>query len=414
MAQVIGRLSDAKVRAAKPRDSLFKLADGGGLFLWIMPTGNRVWRFRYVLQGKEKSLSIGAFPDVGLADARKRASAARVRLSEGGDPAADKQDAKRAATAAAVAGEETFEFIAREWHHTRGTKWTPKHRAQVLTSLEQDIFPEFGARSIREITGSDVLGALRKVEDRGALEIAGRIRQRVEAVFTYAIASSRASTNPAASLSKAMTERPKVRSLAALPPAEVPELLRKIEDYQGEAQTTIALRLLAYTFVRTSELRGATWAEINFDAAEWRIPEERMKARRPHVVPLSRQALEQFRELRVLNPAGDLCFPSRGKPRQSISENTVLYAIYRMGYHSRMTGHGFRSVASTMLNEMGYRSDVIEAQLAHTDQNEVRAAYNRATYMVERRTMLQAWADHLDALRDGTAENVIPIRRTAA
>lgn len=403
MAKLTEKLTDKEIRNAAPRPGvkITKLADGGGLFLWVQQNGTRLWRFRFVRDGKEKSLALGAYPDVSLKEARERAARARARLSEGGDPSADKRDAKRAAL---LASETAFEPIAREWIKVRGRRsdgrpWTPAHKAAVVRTLEEDVFPHLGVRAIATIKAPEILGVLRRIENRGAHEVASRVRQRIEAIFTFAIATGRAEDNPAVGLQKALTP-PRKESLKALPTQEVPELMLRIEEYHGEEMTRLALKLLAYTFVRTNELRSAAWSEVDLEAARWVIPAERMKARREHVVPLSRQAIACFEQLQVLSGTDGLCFPSRNNERVAMSVNTVLYALYRLGYHGRHTGHGFRSVASTILNELGFRGDVIEAQLAHIERDATRAAYNRAAYMKERADMMQAWADHLDGLRE--------------
>jgi integrase len=273
-------------------------------------------------------------------------------------------------------------------------------------------FPAIGRRPIAGITASDLLPLIRKIEARGTLVTSHKVLRACRQVFAYAIASGRCERNPAADLRGALRSLPKPKHMAALSASELPTFLRKIEGYDGETQTKLALRLLALTFVRTSELRGATWEEVDLDKAEWTIPAERMKGKAPHHVPLSVQAVEAFRELQRMNGKWPWIFAGRA-PSKPMSKNTVLFAIYRLGYHSRMTGHGFRALASTLLNEMGYRPDVIERQLAHAEKNAVRAAYHRSQYLEERTAMMQAWADFLDAQK-GDAPNVVRFKRKHA
>jgi integrase len=267
----------------------------------------------------------------------------------------------------------------------------------VKRSLEADLYPDIGTRPIASLTAPELLAVLRKIESRGAHELRERVQQRASMIFRYAIATGRCERDPVADLHGAFTS-PTRHNYAALGQKDLPAFFAKLAEYDGEPTTKLAIRLLALTFVRTGELRGAQWAEFNLDAAEWRIPAERMKMRQEHVVPLSRQAVEVLSELQGLTGSGALLFPSRWKATRPISENTILYALYRMGYHSRATGHGFRSTASTILNELGFPGDVIERQLAHSSKNKVRAAYNKAQYLPERARMMQQWADLLDAL----------------
>jgi len=276
-------------------------------------------------------------------------------------------------------------------------KWTPGHAERVKRSLEADLYPDIGTRPIASLTAPELLAVLRKIESRGAHELRERVQQRASMIFRYAVATGRCERDPVSDLRGAFTS-PTRYNHAALSQKDLPEFFAKLVEYDGEPTTKLAIRLLALTFVRTGELRGAQWVEFNLDAAEWRIPAERMKMRPEHVVPLSRQAVEVLSELQGLTGSGALLFPSRSKATQPISENTILYALYRMGYHSRATGHGFRSTASTILNELGFPGDVIERQLAHSSKNKVRAAYNKAQYLPERARMMQQWADLLDAL----------------
>ena len=385
-------LTDIAVRNAKPTAEPYKLTDGGGMYLHVHPNGSRYWRMAYRIAGKQKVFAIGVYPAVTLAEARQIRDDAKKLVKQGIDPVAER---KRAARQDASDRANTFEMIAREWHQTKRAGWTAAHATKILGSLEADIFPTLGDRPLTAVTAPDLLEALRVIETRGALEVAGRVLQRCSAVFRYAIATGRGTYNPAADLRGAL-KTPEKRHYAALGHADLPDFVQKLTGYDGDLQTRLALRLLALTFVRTGELRAAQWPEFDLDGAEWRIPAERMKMREGHIVPLSRQAVDVLRQLHALNGDGLYVFPSRNGRGACISENTVLYALYRMGYHSRATGHGFRATASTILNEMGYPPDWIERQLAHAERNKVRAAYNRAQYLTERRTMMQVWADYLD------------------
>jgi integrase len=385
-------LSDAKARNAKPRPRPYKMSDGEGLFLVVMPSGSKYWRLRYFFRGKEKLLALGVYPEITLADARHRRAEARKVLAAGNDPGEAKKEAKRLAV---LKSENTFEAVAREWHETRKHMWVAKHAAQIMARLEADIFPKIGFRPIADVTAAELLAIARAIEGRGAGELAHRAVQYSGQVFTYALATQRVERNPAADLRGAL--RPvKKKHLAYLKADELPDFLKKLDVYDGALQTKLAMKFLLLTFVRTGELRGAEWPEINFEKKEWRIPAERMKMRDPHIVPLSRQAASVLRELQPLTGQWRYVFPNQDKPSGCMSENTILFGLYRMGYHSRATGHGFRSTASTILNEHGFAPDVIERQLAHSERNRVRAAYNHAQYLPERRKMMQWWADYLD------------------
>jgi integrase len=384
-------LSDPKVRNAKPRTKLYKIADGEGLFLVVMPTGSKYWRMRYYFAGKEKLLALGVYPDVSLADARERRADARKSLADGNDPGEVKKEAKRIAI---LKSANSFEAVAREWIEKRKHEWAATSNATALARLEQHILPKLGDRPVAEINPPEVLAMARVVEGKGNLETARRVMQMCGQIFSYAIATGRAERNPVPDLRGAL-KTPVAKHYSFLKANDLPQFLKNLEAYDGSLQTKLALRFLLLTFVRTMEVRGAKWSEIDWDKAEWRIPPERMKMRELHIVPLSNQANDTLRELETLTGNHQYLFPNQHKPESFMSENTMLYALYRMGYHSRTTGHGFRSTASTILNEHGFRADVIERQLAHTERNTVRAAYNHAQYLPERRKMMQWWADYL-------------------
>ena len=398
-------LTDATVRS-KPRERPYKIADGSGLYLLVSPDGARYWRMAYRFNGKQKTLALGVYPEVSLSLARKKHEAARKLLAAGIDPMQTKKETKRAQKLLAA---NTFEVVAREWHENQKEKWTDGYAANVLVRLEADIFPTIGSRPVAEIEPPELLDALRKVEKRGALEIARRLLQMVGQVFRYAIFTGRAKRDPSADLKGALRAPGRQEHHKSMPREDLPEFLRALSSYEGAAQTRLALRLVVLTFVRTTELRAARWDEINETTGEWRIPAERMKMRTPHIVPLSRQALEVLAELRPMSRKSEFVFPSPSA-EGCMSNNTMLFAMYRMGFHGRATVHGFRAVASTLLNEMGFNPDWIERQLAHDERNKVRAAYNHAQYLPERRRMMQNWADYLDQISAGNVISLAEVR----
>jgi integrase len=389
------KLTEIAIKNAKPGSSIRKLSDGNGLVLLVYPNGSKYWVYRYRYLGKEKTLSLGVYPEVRLAEARLKLADARRMLSDGQDPSEARKAVKRQAL---VSAENSFEAIAREWIAAKSSGWTPRYAQFIVQRMENDLFPQLGSRPIKDITAPDVLSVVRLIEGRGALDLANRALQYCGQVFMFGIATGRAVRNPAADLKGALKTHVK-RHFAHLKPIDLPEFLAKLEAYTGERQTALAVKLLMLTFVRTTELRGADWSEFDLEKAEWRIPAERMKMRRDHIVPLSRQAVAVLRELQYMNGKWKYVFPNPFKPIKHMSENAVLYALYRMGYHSRATGHGFRHTASTVLNESGlFHSDVIERQLAHVESNKVRGVYNHAEYLPERRKMMQWWADYLDKM----------------
>jgi integrase len=401
-------LTDTRIRNAKLRLTAYKLSDGGGMYLLVKPDGARYWRMDYRFAGKRRTLALGVYPTVTLSNARASRENARALLAKGTDPNAAKKVAKRTAK---HASENTFEAIAREWAANQRNRLAPRYYALLVSRLEADMFPQIGSRPIADVDAPELLEALRKVEKRGVIETARRLRQMCGQVFRYAIASGRAKYDPTADLRGALKSPGRPRGHKALPLHEVPNFLRALEVYDGDPRTLLALRLMIFTFARTTELRGAQWSEFEDpegDEALWRIPAERMKMKHEHLVPLAPQAVAVLRKLRALpnSEASTFLFPSPSRDRY-MSNNTMLYALYRMGYHGRATVHGFRAMASTALNEMGFRPDVIERQLAHQEQNAVRAAYNRAEYLSERRAMMKHWAGYLDSL-DG--KNVVAFK----
>lgn len=404
-------LTDPAVRNAKPTEKSYRLTDGGGMYLEIMPNGSKYWRMKYRFAGKEKRLALGVYPKMSLSDARKEREKAKDFLKGGKDPSAE-MSKKALKVANMTSAENSFESVAREWYGKRIHIWVPSHTADVKRRLEVNVFPELGRWPIAEIEAPDLLATVRKIEERGSYDLAHRVLSVCGQVFRYGIATGRCKRDISADLRGALTPHKK-KHQAAVKPEELPELMRAIIGYDqmGDRQTCLALQLLAYTFVRTNELIGAEWAEFDIDAALWIIPAGRMKMKTEHVVPLSAQPLAILEELKAIGGGSRFIFPGRNRDKP-ISNNTLLFALYRLGYKGKMTGHGFRAVASTALNEMGFRPDVIERQLAHCERNEVRGAYNRAEYIKERRAMMQSWSDYLAAVAAGA--KVIPFKGVAA
>lgn len=398
-------LTDTAIRNAKPGAKPIKLFDEGGLFLLISPTGGKWWRFKYRYAGKENSLSLGTYPAVPLRAARKKRDDAREQLAAGTDPAALRKITKAVGNHGDA---NSFEPVAREWFAKFSPGWVASHSDKILRRLERDVFPWIGTRPAREVTAPELLAVLRRIENRGALETAHRALQNCGQVFRYAVATGRAERDPSADLRGALPPVKGKHHASITDPKAIGELLRAINGYQGSLVTKCALRLAPLVFVRPGELRKAEWAEFNLDAAEWRIPAARMKMREQHIVPLSRQAVEILRELHALTGSGTYVFPGVRSKRRPMSENTVNAALRRLGYaNDEMTGHGFRSMASTLLNEQGWHRDAIERQLAHAERNAVRAAYNYAEHLPERRRMMQHWTDYLEQLAAGAS--IVPI-----
>ena len=415
-------LTDTQVRTAKPAERAYKLADSGGLFLLVQPNGTKLWRMKYRVAGKEKLLSFGAYPGVGIAAARDKRNAAKVQLSEGTDPMKAKDDAK-------PAGGNTFFEVAERWHMNRKSSLNPAHADRIWSRMERDVFPELGQKPIDEITPPDVLEMIRKIEARDALDISRRAKQGVGQVFQFAIACGLTSNDPTAHLRGALKPRPRVQHMSRVPLSELPSLLEKLRAYREEgdrrsAITRDALLFALLTWVRTKELRFAVKSEFEGLGGKeplWRIPASRMKMGREHLVPLSAQAA-QIVQRRFSEATGDFVFPG-GHPDKPLSENTMIYGLYRLGYHTRQTVHGFRGLASTWANEQlvefgkppmwirRYHEDWVELQLAHSEKNEVRSAYNAAEYLAPRRRMMQDWADFLDG---GKVVDIKKGRRRAA
>lgn len=399
----------ACANATSEDKAIRKLHDGGGLYLWVYDDGRKYWRLRYWIDGKEKSLSLGVYPEISLKEARERRDDNRRLMNDLIDPSAERKAKK---VRRKIAAANSFEAVAREWYGKQLHTWVTHHADDVRRRLESNTFPYIGARPIAEVEAPELLEMVRKIEKRGAYDLAHRLLQVCGQVFRYGIATGRCKRDVAADLRGALTPHVK-KHQAAVRPEELPDLLRAIDTYadQGDRQTMFALQLLAMTFVRTNELIGAEWQEINLDVKLWIIPAGRMKMRTEHVVPLASQAVATLKELKAMAGNSRFVFPGRNRDKP-ISNNTMLFALYRLGYKGKMTGHGFRAVASTILNEQGWRSDVIERQLAHCERDEVRGAYNRAEYLPERVKMMQKWANYLDALKAGA--KVIPLYNQSA
>ncbi|HHQ6617143.1 TPA: tyrosine-type recombinase/integrase [Serratia fonticola] len=391
-------LTDAKVRALKPRDKPYRLGDAGGLYVEVATNGSRYWRMKYRVAGKEKRLAFGVYPDVSLADAREKRDAAKKLLAAGGDPSETKKAEKLAQK---LNLENTFEAIAREWHQTKADRWSLRYRDEIIDTFEKDIFPYIGKRPIADLKPMELLEALRKMEKRGALEKMRKVRQRCGEVFRFAIITGRANYNPAPDLASALAT-PKKEHFPFLTAQELPYFLKDLSGYTGSVITKTATKIIMLTGVRTQELRFARWQDIDFDKGLWNIPVEVMKMKRPHVVPLSTQVVELFSSLKPITGGYPLVFIGRNDQRKPISKESINQVIELLGYKGRLTGHGFRHTMSTILHEQGYNSAWIETQLAHVDKNSIRGTYNHAKYLDGRREMLQWYADYMDNLeRDG-------------
>jgi integrase len=399
-------LTPTHLKNAKPKDRQYKLFDGNGLFILVHPNGSKYFRLRYRIHSKEKVMALGVFPEVTLAEARLKAEEARKLVKEGLDPVATRQQAhqerQQEVQAEQAKQAHSFEKVAREWWLKEQDRCTSKHAREAIRSLENHAFPQIGHFPIQDVTIKQVKALLLELQDSGRIETAHRIHQRIRSVFQYAVIHEISDRNPAADLHGILKPK-QAKPMRSMPLKELPDYLRKIDETDSlHYVTRVALKLIIMLFVRTTELIEAKWEEFDLQNALWRIPEERMKMRVEHLVPLPRQALELLTALHQVTGSYEYVFPGDRKPTQPMSNNTLLYGgIYRMGYRSRATIHGFRAVASTILNESGkWNKDAIERQMAHSEGNKVRAAYNRADYLKERKDMMQWFADHLDQLRD--------------
>lgn len=398
-------LTDTACRNAKPVERPRKLADEKGLYLLVNQAG-KYWRMDYRHAGKRKTMALGVYPEVSLSAAREARDAARKLVAAGVDPMAERKAAKLTRR---IAAENSFEAVARDWWKRWRTTCSDRHADYVLRRLEADLFPILGSVPVNDLTAPTLLAAVRRIEERGAIDIAKRALQTAGQIMRYAVAHGLAERNPAADVKPSDALRPrKKRNYARIDEKGLPELLRAIEAYVGGEHTRLALQLMTLTFVRTSELIGARWSEFDLDARMWRIPAARMKMKAEHLVPLSDQALAVVAKLGEIRFGRDLLFPGERDHAKPMSNNTILFALYRMGYRGRMTGHGFRGVASTILHEQGWPHEHIELQLAHQERDEVSAAYNHALYLPQRAQMMQAWADYLDKARAGA--EIVPFR----
>lgn len=395
------KLNARQVDTAKGKDKPYKLADGGGLYLLVNSTGSKYWRLKYRSAGKEKLLALGVYPDVSLADARAKREEAKRTLAAGGDPGVLKQEEKREKKCAVVT---TFKSVALEWHAYKSAKWTEEYAISMLACLEMDVFPYIGKADITTLSPSDILTVLRRMEERNVLHKLKKVRQACKQIYTFAIVTGKAQNNPVSDLSGALLT-PKQNHFPYLVAEQIPAFLNALSDYSGSLLTRNGARLLMLTGLRTIELRTSEWPDIDLDKGVWQIPAERMKMRRPHLVPLSGQAKSLLEEIHQLTGRGKYVFPGRNDAGKPMSEASINQVIKRIGYDGKATGHGFRHTMSTILHEQGYNTAWIETQLAHVDKNSIRGTYNHAQYLDGRREMLQWYADYMDALEKG--ENVV-------
>jgi integrase len=368
----------------------------------LVKTGGMYWRLDYRFNQKRKTLAIGVYPTISLKRARELRDKAKEGLANGFDPLEVKKEDKQQYL---IESENSFEHVARRWHEGRSEQWSEVHSRRILISFEKRTFPYIGKIAIGKVSPQDILKLLRKMENEGLGESTRRLKESIQRVFTFAIIEGLITQNPASNLEQVLKPKPKVEHQSYLKEDELPIFLKQLDDYDGHPVTLLALKMTMLTMVRTNELRNAKWSEIDWGKKEWHIPAERMKMNEAYIVPLSNQVLEILEEAKKYNRLNELIFEGITNARKPISQNTMIYAMYRLGYQSRATVHGFRSTASTILNEGGFRADVIERQLAHGDGNKIRAAYNHAQYMTERKEMLQWYADKIDSLRD--EKNVI-------
>ena len=393
------RLKDLSIRCAKPKERPYKLTDGRGLYLQIMPSGGRLWRWDYRFEGKRKTMALGSYPDVPLLSARERHAEARHVLASGTDPMDQRKEEK---IAEKIANDSLFTKVADAWfNHWKHGK-SSRHVDSTKRRLNTNILPFIGNKLVGEISAPHLVAMVKAIQDRGARDIAKRTLETTGQIFRFAVAHGYAERNPAAEIRPADVLQKAIKTnYARVDAKELPQLLRKIQTYPGRHTTRLAIKLLALTFVRTGELIGAKWSEFDIENARWDIPAERMKMRTPHIVPLSKQTLEALSELHELTKDSEWLFPSERNRKQHMSNNTILKGLERMGYKGKMTGHGFRGVASTLLHEQGYAHDHIELQLAHAPRNAVSAAYNHALHLKARKTMMQDWADFLEQSQRG-------------
>jgi integrase len=386
-------LSDKKIKSLTPKEKAYKVADGNGMYLLVKPNGTKLWHLKYRSDGKENIYSIGVYPEISLSAARDKRYEIRKLIKEGINPNKAKKEEELKNESIE---KDNFGSIALEWHSKNLNKWTEEHAKKLKGWIENEIIPVIGSIQISEVKSPDILQVVKAIEERGALDVARRVLSICSQVLRYAMPLGKCNYDVTVGINKTLEVR-KRENFKCIPIEDFPELLRKIENHKCGILTKFGLKLVSLTFVRSSELREAKWSEINFDKAEWRIPAERMKMKELHIVPLSKQALSIFKEIKSLGLSNEYILPSVNNPRKFMSENTLLYALYDMGYHNKMTVHGFRQIASTILNENGFRADVIERQLSHAERDNVRRAYNHAQYLSERREMMQWWGDYIES-----------------
>lgn len=394
------KLSNTTCQSAKPKEKAYKLTDGQGLFLYVMPSGAKYWRLKYRFAGKEKQLAFGVYPEVSLKEARDKRAAARELLRDDADPSMEK---KKKRVLAHINSENTFQSLAKSWHEVWSHDKDPKHAKTTWTRLENEVFPFIGGLPVSDITPPMLLEVVRKAEQRKAFDVARRLKQTCGQIFRYGVATGHAERDPTADLKDAL--RPyKMEHFQALDIKEVPEFLRTLDKNEADLhiQTRLAVRFMLLTFVRTSELIKATWEEFDLKEGLWLIPAHKMKMKRDHIVPLSSQAMAILSELRLRNGHREWVFANLARPKDHMSNATIIGAIRRMGYKDRMTGHGFRALAMTTIKEkLKYRHEVIDRQLAHAQPNRIVAAYDRAEFLDDRKVMMQEYADYIDAIMKG-------------
>lgn len=399
----MSKLSAVQIRNCKAKEKSYKLADGRGLYLHVATSGRKTWRYRYRYLGKETTLVIGEYPTVSLSEARDERAVARGKLTQGLNPTAERKEKKRVMKEAAekklLARKNSFQAIAMEWIEQQKDRWSPSHSTAVLNTLKIDAFPNIGETAVDELAPQQILKVIRSIEKRGSLEIAAKVLQRIGAVCRYAVQTGRATYNPAAEM-RGVVKRKKVKHRAAISREELPQFLNDLRTGDIHTNTKLALQFLIFTAARSGEVRGATWGEINLKEKLWKIPPERMKMDASHIVPLSKQSIAILDRVGRLYGQEGLLFPGIRDHSKQLSENTMLYALYRLGYHSRATVHGFRATFSTIANESGFDGDVIEKALAHEERNRIRAAYHRSEYLEQRREIMQWWADLLQKMEN--------------
>lgn len=388
-------LTDTAIKRLKPQAKPYRMTDGKGLYLWLTPAGGKLWRYKYRHAGLNKMMTFGAYPEVSLADARERHTAARKLLAAGVDPMAQRKAEKAAESNTDAL---SFHSIADLWHSEWKANKSAQHIGATYSRLEANVYPSLGGRPVAEIEAPDIVRMVKTIEARGVGDVAKRAMQTVGQIFRFAIAHGYAKRNPVADIKPGDVLKPLTTvNQARIDAKHLPALLKAIEVYQGKVVTRLAIKLMLLTFPRTTELIGGRWSEINWEAKRWDIPGERMKMKTAHIIPLSKQALEVLELLRTVSGSGELMFPGDVDPTQTMSNNTILFALYRIGYKGDMTGHGFRGLAATILNENDFEEEHVDLQLAHMKRNKVSAAYNHAKYLKQRTVMMQWWGDYVEA-----------------